>query len=226
MTIRVLGDSSTRRFKSQPESWLEQLSASLDQKLVVVGKEIGDINETYKSYYEMADSIKPNDILILTLSSNSLEVDREPLLKFLVDVDHKTFMLGLKTIIFFIFDNVRQQVVDQLPLFTHIHFPHGLITDVAMNEWKKDFIEKNGREWLITSDVRVNHLTKSNHYVLTEKILNYLEHGQQIDFTHGFYTEILDNEVMSNLEFIKKELFDGIMIKALLKRQKQQRKQQ
>lgn len=226
MTIRVFGDSSTRRFKSQPESWLELLSDKLDQKLVVFGKEIGDIDKTYKLYYENCDSLKHNDLLIITLSSNSLDVDKEPLLKFLVDVDHKTFMLGLKTIIFFIFDNVRQTVADKLHLFTHIHFPQGLITDVAMNEWKKDFIEKEGREWLITSDVRVNHLTKRNHYVLAEKILHYLKYGLQIDFTYGFYTEILDKEVMSDPEFIKHELFDGIMIKALLKSQKQQRKQQ
>jgi hypothetical protein len=225
VTIRIFGDSSTRRFRSLPDSWIEKVSSDLNQKVSVSGREIGDINNIYNAYYERKENIKPNDILIISLSSNTLDVDAKHLNDFLTDVDKLSCDLNLKTIVFFIFGAAAQHVTD-FTKYPHIHFTKGFITDVAMNEWKKDFIAKHGREWLITQDVRVNHLTKNNHGILVKKVLDYIKNGTLIDLTTEFHAEILDKETINDPEFIKDQLFNGIMIKALKKLEKRQRKQQ
>lgn len=224
MTIQIFGDSSTRRFRSLPDSWVEKISTELKQKVSISGKVIGNVKDTYDAYYERKENIKENDILIISLSSNTLDIDAKPLIEFLTDVNNLSRDLNLKTIGFFIFDTVSQYIND-LTQFPYIHFAHGRITDVAMNEWKKDFIEKTGREWLITQDMRVNHLTKDNHKVLIKKVLDYINHNIPIDLTSGFHEEILDKDVVSNPDFIKDQLFDGIMFKALMKLEKRRKKQ-
>ena len=55
-------------------------------------------------------------------------------------------------------------------------------------------------------DVRYNHLTLSNHIILTNKIVNTLKNGEDLDLTSGFNTQVMNSSSIKDENFIDQEL--------------------
>lgn len=57
-------------------------------------------------------------------------------------------------------------------------------------------------------DIRANHMLKQNHYILYNKIVDYLENGVAIDLTTGFNTKIITPDRMHQYWSYREETID------------------
>ena len=101
-------------------------------------------------------------------------------------------------------------IKDKKELFPHIHFSVDKLLDITMNEFTKEYIIN--MDSTIT-DKRVNHLIKSNHAILANKIVDNIKNKTPIDLTKGFIKHIVDDNSLSDEKFINNELFGGIVFK-------------
>lgn len=128
------------------------------------------------------------------------------LLDFLYNIDS----LGVKTIAIYGFVDVYNFVNDKEYKFKNIHFANGLLDNVQRNEFKDDFYEK----WVEVpthkiGDSRLNHLIKSNHNVLANKIIEYFNNNINVDLNTDFKKEIIAFDTKSNFELFRHEFFNN-----------------
>ena len=56
-------------------------------------------------------------------------------------------------------------------------------------------------------------LTKDNHIILSNKIIDNIQNKTSLDLTEGFKKDIIDETVLQDKSFIKDQLFDNISTK-------------
>lgn len=129
---------------------------------------------------------------------NNLEW-KTALLDFLYNVDYVTKEKNLKTIVMYGFYDVQNFTNFKEYKFENIRFANGTLDNMQRREFKADLYNK----WVQVEkeqmgDPRLNHITKSNHYILADKIVDYFENNVNIDLTKDFLTDILDKDTDRN----------------------------
>ena len=128
------------------------------------------------------------------------------LLNFIVKVNYVAKKKKLKVIVL----NSDNTTVDYLfkhkEKFDTINVVYYPLTAIEQKEMTKEFYKK----WSSTdfiNDCRINHLCRSNHDVLANKIVDYINYGTNINLNNGFIENILDFDKEYDEEFLKIELF-------------------
>lgn len=76
--------------------------------------------------------------------------------------------------------------------YNHYVTATGNLMGVSEAEWKDINIWNTITSRALYHDPRISHLTKRNHSVLANKILEYIKHDVPVDLRTGFHTEIID----------------------------------
>lgn len=89
-----------------------------------------------------------------------------------------------------------------LPAFHNTFGVNGTLQDVCVGEFtdKKvasDYYEYHG------VDPRPNHMSKENHTILANKILDFFKKGETIDLDKGFYTKFITRKNYKEKKFIE-----------------------
>lgn len=138
------------------------------------------------------------------------EINQTYLIDFLYNVHALTEKLNLKTIFLINFldqYDFLKNVMQNYPLFV---FAKGLLVDVTLYEYTHEFFEKeNAKGNMGEKDPRLNHLCKTNHLILANKIYDNIKNNVSLDLTNGFTKHIFSEEALNNPQFIKYELFDN-----------------
>jgi len=64
---------------------------------------------------------------------------------------------------------------------------------------------------MVINDVRVNHILKSNHTTLANKLLDNIKNKTPLNFKNGFTENVFDENSMNDLTFINEELFPSFV---------------
>jgi hypothetical protein len=139
---------------------------------------------------------------------NNQSVFESYLENFLYSLDYLTKKLNCHTIIIPNFYDTGYFLKDKKELFPNLSFAKGMMVDISLNEFTKDYLIEYTTS---TKDLRVNHLMKYNHNVLGNKILNNIQNKIEIDLTMDFIKHIINKDKIMDNEFIKDELFNGIL---------------
>lgn len=142
------------------------------------------------------------------------EIHQTYLIDFLYNVHAITESLNLKTVFLVNFldeYNFLKDIQHNYPLFT---FAKGLLVDVSLYEYTHEHFEKEQSKGNIGDrDPRLNHLCKTNHLILANKIYDHIKNNVPLDLTNGFSKHLFSEEALNDSMFIKHELFDNAVQK-------------
>jgi hypothetical protein len=139
---------------------------------------------------------------------NNHEVYKSYLQNFLYNLDNFTKKLNLHTIIIPNFYDTLHFLKDVKDQYPNIYFANGMMVDVSLNEFTKEYLIEYSTS---TVDVRVNHLLKSNHIILADKIIDNIKNKSIIDLELDFDKHVFTKEKMNNKEFIDDQLFGRVI---------------
>lgn len=144
-------------------------------------------------------------------SLNNHEVYEDYTINFFYNLHYLTKKLNLHTIILTSYYDTEEWLKDKKELFPLFHFSIDKLLDVSLLEYTKQYFINMDANAI--TDVRVNHLTRSNHIILADKIVDNIKNKTPIDLTRGFVKHILDNNSTNNSDFVHNELFGGAAYK-------------
>ena len=143
-------------------------------------------------------------------------LDRNPdppliyLYNFLYNLHGLTKKLGLKTIILSNANEEHDLMLEKRNLFPLFSVAKGMLRDLSINEYRKDF------QYLLSQtktlgdfDPRMNHLIRSNHINLANKIIDNIVYQTPIDLTQGIVADLVTKELLEDKQFIEYELFNN-----------------
>lgn len=133
------------------------------------------------------------------------------LINFLYNLNTITKRLNLHTIALPSFHDVGNIIDPIKDNFDAIHFSKGNVGEITIMEFKENFLNNDTTAWLQKNDPRVNHLTRKNHIILSNKIVDNVLNKIPIDLTIGFDRHFLDYKLIKDPNFIDDQLFGGIM---------------
>lgn len=133
------------------------------------------------------------------------------LINFLYNVNKITHELNLHTIIIPTFYDTDKIINAMKHEFDAIHFSNASLSKITIEEFKPEALNNETVEWLQRNDIRPNHLTKTNHAILSDKIIDNIKNKTPIDLTQGFKTGFVCQELFKDPDFLKDELFNGAM---------------
>jgi hypothetical protein len=168
--------------------------------------------DDYKEYLK-APSGNPKEEEALIAYADNLnhkELQEIYLLNFLYNLDYITKKLNLHTIVLINLYDINQLMKDKKDLFSKIHFSENMMLDIYLKEFTKEHIINNA---LATMDPRVNHMIKSNHIILANKILDNIKNNTPIDLGAGFVENVINEKTLEHQQFINDELFFGFLNK-------------
>jgi len=134
------------------------------------------------------------------------------LYNFIMNIDYLTYKKNLKTVVMISYYDTEYFFKDIKNDFKHVHFAKGKLVDISLNECRKDFINSIDIGGSF-QDLRVNHMIKSNHTILANKVIDYVNYNREVVF-NGFIEKILGLGTWNDPEFVEKELFNGAILKA------------
>jgi hypothetical protein len=238
----VFGDSFSRHFKYQPETWVERTSKIIGQEVKAFSRPVVPLEHIFYKFNEKRNDIKTNDIIIYTLTNldrrwfwknqlfkvfyewdenetravnyyqrfltNFNDVHEVYLINFLYNLHALTKKLNLHTIVIANFSDYDMLLEDASKKFPLFHFSKGPLSIAADLEWKKEVFRNADVEWFMRQDKRLNHFTKANHILISDKIIDNIKNKTSINFTQGLKTNFLDDDMLENPEFRKHELFN------------------
>ena len=119
-------------------------------------------------------------------------------INFLYRLNQEAQEKQLKIILLFCFGpEVEQHVLDRFP---NIDFVDGnLNSDVSMAEF--DDVKLFHQYAAKRGDDRKNHLSKVNHYILANKVVEYIRHGISINLKEGFVRNIYNEKNIHDDDF-------------------------
>ena len=139
--------------------------------------------------------------------SNFEDMHKVYLANFLYNLHDLTKKLNLHTLVianFNHYDRFLEDISKDLPAF---HFPLGTLGIASNNEWKPEIFRNADVEWFMKQDRRLNHFTRSNHIIISDKVIDNIKNKKFIDFTQGMKTGFLDDDMLEDPEFREYELF-------------------
>lgn len=143
---------------------------------------------------------------------NNREVHNNHLLTFLYDLQGWSQFKHLQTVVIPCFKDVEEFLEPYRRDLFLIHLARGNLFDVSRNEFTPDI--KNNPElfnYFCRNDLRLNHLIKSNHTILANKITAHLKDGMAnpVDLRDGFVEGIISPAQIKSEDFSKLELFNA-----------------
>jgi hypothetical protein len=103
------------------------------------------------------------------------------------------------------------QIADIVRQFKHLEFSKGTLTDISVNEVQIGATEEYYNNKIIRGiDPRYNHLTMSNHRILTDKIFNHFTKQMPLDLTTDFLENVVTEESLKDPDF-QDEVSPGAM---------------
>lgn len=142
------------------------------------------------------------------------EIHKTYLENFLCHVNHISKKLDLHTIMLPTFYDSEKLLSEFNSDFKYISFPNKSLGEISYLELKTNYRHDETITWLQTQDPRVNHLSKLNHIILSNKIINNIKNKTKLDFTTEFLYDFFDFNLANDEKFIKDQLFDNIMKRA------------
>lgn len=237
--IWTFGDSFSRHFKFLPDTWVERVASTLDQKVKSFSKPVTSLEYAFDAFNRSRKYINENDVIIVTLTNIdrrwffkniplrvALQYEGEELrayqqyTKYLTNFDiQKTYLLNFlynlnafsknkHTIVmgnFMEYEKYLDSVSKDLP---NIHVAKGPLSFVSDREWKREIIEHAPIEWFMKFDRRLNHLSRRNHLLLADKIIDNIKNKTPIDLNTGLATEFLTEALFNDPAYCKVELFN------------------
>lgn len=128
------------------------------------------------------------------------------MLNFLYHLNNFAAKKNIHVIILPCFEYVSNKLNEVKDRFQFLHIADKSIMSISKNEFLPDEFYLSGI-MRHNPDIRQNHLTKSNHDAMAEKLMNNIIKKEPISFRHGFNTNFLDREKMRDQQFSDKELF-------------------
>lgn len=244
MTLWVFGDSYSRYFKFQPDTWVARTARILEQDVKAYSRPVEPMEHIFHKFNENRNKIKEGDIIIYTLTNldrrwfwrdqifkvyyeysneETIAVDYYRkhlnyfdqvhltyLTNFLYNLHTLTKQKNLHTIVisnFTDYDDFLINIDKKYPLF---YFGQGTFGEASQSEWRKDILERinANMEWLERKDKRLNHFTKSNHTIISDKFIDNIKNKTPINLREGFKTNFMTYELEEDEEFRKTELFN------------------
>jgi hypothetical protein len=131
------------------------------------------------------------------------EIYQTYLINFFYNLHNLTIKKNLHTIIMksFSFDRISFKE------FPQFHVAKGCLYKVSENEFDLEFSKKYPA-LVKGNDIRTNHMIKSNHKILANKIIRNIKRKSPIDLNRGFIKGVLNKKSLNNVEFKNRELFD------------------
>lgn len=124
------------------------------------------------------------------------------LINFLYRVDQLSEKNNLKTIVFHAFDNTLFLKNYQFP---SLHIVPEYLSMISFNECENRNYDKIIQD-IFTYDPRINHLCMSNHAILADKVVEYIEHDVPI-VLDNFISQIVTTSNRSDIAFQRKEFY-------------------
>jgi len=244
MTLWVFGDSFSRYFKSQPDTWVARTASVLGHNVKAYSRPVEPMEHLFYKFNENRNNFKEGDVIIFTLTNldrrwfwrdqifkvyyeyseeetSSVEQYQKYLnhfdelhlvylTNFLYNLHTITKKLGIHTIVianFMDYDRYFEGIHKKFPLF---YFGQGTMGEASGKEWKRDLLSEINANmvWLERKDKRLNHFTRSNHILISDKIIDNVKNKTPINFREGLKFDFLDYELEEDPEFCKIELFN------------------
>lgn len=244
MTIWVFGDSYSRYFKSQPDTWVARTARILNHKVIAYSRPLEPLEHLFYKFNEKRSNIKENDIIIFTLTNldrrwfwkdqifkvhyeytdiETISVNEYQkylnffnqlhlvyLTNFMYNLESVTKKLNLHTIVISNFKDYDEFFNNIEIRFPYFHFAQGILADVSDLEWKTEIIEEKlrTRDYREKRDKRLNHLSKSNQIILSDKIIANIQNKEIINLRKGFNTDFMTYELEEDKQFRETELYN------------------
>ena len=127
-------------------------------------------------------------------------------LDFLYNLDNLTKERDLHTIVLPIMHDEFEWLTALDFKFTNFHWPNYPLTQICNNEYEQSFFYKiHGN---VIADGKVNHLTWSNHAVLTDKIVDNIKNKNKLDLENGFKQHHITAQSVNDRNFLNWEFAD------------------
>jgi len=143
---------------------------------------------------------------------NNREIYKTYLLTFLNDLQGWTQFKHLQTMVIPCFPDVEEFVSQHKRDLFLIHIAEGNLLDVSRKEFTSEIRDDPDKfNYFCRNDLRLNHLTKSNHTILANKLYNHIMDGMAnpIDLRRDFMEGIISPSTIKNEDFSKLELFNA-----------------
>ena len=141
------------------------------------------------NFYQYLD-VPANDHAILILFLHLLQLLKEK---------HKINLLIIPN-----YKEITDKIDNYIDRFPLLNTFTGNLLTVHFSEYEKSFIDNID----LIDDRKPNHLTKSNHKIMLEKVLEGFE-TNHIDLTTGFKTDIINQFNYNEPEFMKAEMIEN-----------------
>lgn len=129
-------------------------------------------------------------------------------LNFLYNLHNFTKKLNLHTILLPCFNDtleILQKRKDQFPQF---FIANGALDQINRDEFDQKFLDDYGYIKYGENDLRINHMIKSNHTILADKLLQSIKEKTNINLKDTFVKSILNRQSFKDVNFSKDELFN------------------
>lgn len=127
--------------------------------------------------------------------SNKLNI-----LNFLHHLKDVTLEKNLHSIVLHGFPNSNHNEINDFQRFNNLYISEGnLLDDVAMVECENFQLYERVMNYNGIGDLRPNHMTKSNHYILSQKILKNIKQKTPINLKTEFYQKILNDRMLNHM---------------------------
>lgn len=210
-------------------TWINQLPKKLNLELLNYGKTNTDQAYAFDTFNQYKKNFKSGDIVILTLSSTSrtiflndynknklaikhyyLYLDNQIiqnvfLENFLYNADYTANKHNVKIIILNCYADTGEFLKMKKYSYKNLSIIHDCLYNISINEMKQK-LKKTKLEDM-SGESRLNHLCRSNHDVLANKIVDYIEHNIDINLHNGFIENILDFDTKNDHTLCDYEFF-------------------
>ena len=170
---------------------------------------------TFEDYAESLNSPTNNPKEIEALSAyadnlNHKELQETYIQNFLHNLNYLTKKKNLYTIVFLNLYDIHLLMKDKTNDYPNLRFAKNMLLDISLDELTKDYLINFDQS---IYDLRVNHITTSNHIRLANQIIDNIDTDKEIDCSLGFKKHQISFESIKDKEFIDKELFGGYLLR-------------
>lgn len=164
------------------------------------------LNKTIKRYHR--EAMKTYNLYL-----NNPRENETALLDFLYHLNYISEERNLKTLILYGFVDTMNYIQPKEYNFEYIHFANGLLDDIQRKEFKQGVYNEWTKLPIDTiGDSRLNHMLKTNHSILADKIVDHFTNNTTIDLNTDFIQEQIgiDTKLTLQDEFFGNDWMFGL----------------
>lgn len=170
---------------------------------------------TFDDYSESLNSPSnnPKEIEALTAYADNLnhkELQEDYIKNFLHNLNYLSKERNLTTIVFLNLYDTFNLMKNQTEEYAYLRFAKNMLLDISLGELSKEYVTNFDQS---IYDLRVNHITTSNHIRLANQIIDNIDTNKEIDCAMGFKTNTISFESIKDEAFINEELFGGYLLR-------------